>query len=63
MSEYQVSCFGGAEPSDGITHTSRVPEYWAEKAIWLPSGENFGNSSLPTCEVRRVALPPLRGTV
>jgi hypothetical protein len=48
-----------APPALGITYTWRVPLYSAENAIWLPSGENFGYSSLPACEVRRIAVPPL----
>src|SRR5690554_1355577 len=47
---YQVSCLG-APPCDGITKIWRLPEYSPEKAIHLPSGEIFGNSSIPSWEV------------
>jgi hypothetical protein len=41
-----------------MTKTWRVPVYSALKAIHAPSGEIFGKSSCPSCEVRRSAVPP-----
>jgi hypothetical protein len=46
-----------------MTKTWRLPEYSPEKAIHCPSGDIFGNSSRPLCEVRRRASPPVELTV
>jgi len=61
MSLWKVS-WRGAPPSTPITNTWRVPLYSPVKAIERPSGENFGNSSSPGCEVRRRATPPAVST-
>ncbi len=54
----ELSAFG-SPPSAGITYTWELPSYWPLKAIQLPSGENLGNCSRPSCDVNRVATPPL----
>jgi len=42
----------------GMTYTCSSTSYCLVKAIHFPSGENFPNTSMPGCAVRRVARPP-----
>jgi hypothetical protein len=51
----------GTPPLEGITYTCSSPSYWPVNAIHAPSGENFGNTSMPGDAVSRVAVPPPDG--
>src|SRR5271163_345312 len=53
----------GTPPSAGIVNTSTLPSYSPVKAIWEPSGENFGFVFEPAPAVSRLASPPVRGTL
>src|SRR5271156_6845072 len=53
----------GTPPWAGTVKTSTLPSYSAVKAIWEPSGENFGFVFKPAPAVSRLASPPLRGTL
>jgi hypothetical protein len=50
--------FAGFSPSSSMTHTSRSPERSLEKAIFDPSGENAGETSLAGSFVKRVGAVP-----
>src|SRR5450755_3369381 len=53
----------GTPPSLGTVNTSTLPSYSPVKAIWEPSGENFGFVFTPAPAVIRLASPPSRGTL
>src|ERR1035438_5635093 len=53
----------GTPPCAGIVKTSTLPSYSLVKAIWEPSGENFGFVFRPPPAVSCLASPPARGTL
>src|ERR1044072_7185475 len=62
MPGWNVSLFG-PPPAAGIVYASVLPSYSPVNATVLPSGENLGRSSSPSCVVSRCAVPPARATV